>query len=38
MKLLGFILGFILGFGSGFFGSLDKKYSSKPRAKTYKLK
>ena len=34
MKLLAFILGFI----SGFFGGLGKRYSSKPRARTYKLK
>lgn len=32
------LLAFILGFGSGFFGGLGKKYSSKPRAKTYRLK
>ena len=32
------LLAFILGVGSGFLGSLGKKYSSKPRARTYKLK
>ena len=32
------LLAFLLGFGSGFFGGLGKRYGSKPRARTYKLK